>query len=813
MKKNKKSEYRSYAWIKSELQKAGWNIKSPSTDVNGEVYYQQECLNHPEIQKVLGKQRPEFVIQLTERDYWIIEAKGDIFDLDKAFAEAIAYGNDFNRSSTISAKIVTGVAGTEPNEMLVKTAFWENGAYNPVSYNGEMITSILTKHTALQLLEQDTAKLQDLIPDERTLLYIAESINEVLHDGSINKDARSKVISSMILAMIEPGELDIRSDCQVFIDNINSRARQSLRKHGKEDFHQSIKLYLPEKENAQKKYKNSLVKTYHLLKKIDIKAAMHSGTDVLGKFYEVFLKYGNGAKDIGIVLTPRHITKFACEALDIKYTDLIYDPTCGTGGFLVAAFDYVRSRSTEAQIHTFKNYRIFGIEQDSAIATMAIINMIFRGDGRSNIINDDCFPEHLVKTVKDSIETAEYSTCQQEDNAKEESHPVTKVLMNPPFSKKSENEKEYRFIQHALAQMVTGGLLFAIIPTSVMIKSGSLKKWRKQLLAENTLLAVITFPDDLFYPVGTRTLGIFLKKGISHNFEKSRVMWAKIQHDGFVKSKGKRLSSPAEPNELYDILDDLKIHLIDDCLIKKAFPEKLKVCPINITDKNLELMPEVYLDEAEDDVKQLFEQIERYVLEYLAYLIKSGVKLKLAPSSGNIKDFPQIHTYQEIPLKNFCREECRKGSIHSISEISDGKWPLISCRTEDNGISCFCDMDANTCIPHCLSIAGDGSFPLTAYYHYEAVNSYDNVTLLPLHYDLSLESIFFLASRLNRSRWRYSYGRKCYTEKVKELSVRLPITQEQQLDELFIKKIFEQIYGWREISAYIRTQLNQEELP
>jgi len=543
------------------------------------------------------------------------------------------------------------------------------------------------------------------------------------------------------------------------------------------------------------------------LKKIDIKAAMYSGTDVLGKFYEVFLKYGNGAKDIGIVLTPRHITKFACEALDIKDTDIIYDPTCGTGGFLVAAFDYVRSHSTEAQTAKFKNHKIFGIEQDPTIAAMAIINMIFRGDGKSNIINDDCFPEHLRKTIKDSIETAEYYTCLNNEPEAQEL-PVTKVLMNPPFSKKNENEKEYHFIQHALAQMATGGLLFAIIPTSVMIKSGVLRKWRKQLLADNTLLSVITFPDDLFYPVGTRTLGIFIKKGIPHDFEKNRVLWAKIRHDGFVKSKGRRLPERTEPNELHNILNYLKIHLYDNTLVQQNIPEKLKICPIDISDKNLELMPEVYLDEAEDTVPQLFKQTERYVLEYLAFLIKSGIKLNLKTVSMENQELPDIAAYEYFPLNCFCRETCRKGTVHSVSEISEGKWPLVSCKTEDNGIACRCDVDADTCIPHCLSIAGDGSFPLTAYYHCNAVNSYDNVSLLPLRYDLSLESIFFLASRLNRSRWRYSYGRKCYSEKVKELHVRLPVNDDGQLDEIFLSKMFEKIYGWKEISAYIHTQMN-----
>lgn len=217
MAKIRKSEYRSYAWIKSELQQAGWNTRNLALNSGGEVYYQQECLNEPEIKRVLGQQRPEFVIKLNEADYWIIEAKADTADIDNAFQEAIEYGRKMNQSSLISARIVTGIAGTESTEMQVKTAFLEGDAYKEVTYNGEQITSILTKEKAEQLLDRQKAELQDLIPNERMLLSVAEDINEVLHNGSINKDARSKVVSAIILAMIEAGELDIRTDCQFLL--------------------------------------------------------------------------------------------------------------------------------------------------------------------------------------------------------------------------------------------------------------------------------------------------------------------------------------------------------------------------------------------------------------------------------------------------------------------------------------------------------------------------------------------------------------------------------------------------------------------
>jgi type I restriction-modification system DNA methylase subunit len=95
---------------------------------------------------------------------------------------------------------------------------------------------------------------------------------------------------------------------------------------------------------------------------------MNSGTDILGRFYEQFLKHGNGAKEIGIVLTPRHITEFACDVMDISHNDVVLDPTCGTGGFLVGAFDKVRKEVGNGdELINFKKSGIFGIEQDAEV--------------------------------------------------------------------------------------------------------------------------------------------------------------------------------------------------------------------------------------------------------------------------------------------------------------------------------------------------------------------------------------------------------------------------------------------------------------
>src|SRR5207245_5520459 len=132
-------------------------------------------------------------------------------------------------------------------------------------------------------------------------------------------------------------------------------------------------------EDNHIKFKTALVRTLQELNNLNIRSAMNSGTDVLGKFYEVFLKYGNGAKEIGIVLTPRHITKFAVDVLGITDRDVVYDPTCGTGGFLVAAFDEVKRNHSEVLVNRFKENNLFGVEQEPEVVALAIVNMIFRG--------------------------------------------------------------------------------------------------------------------------------------------------------------------------------------------------------------------------------------------------------------------------------------------------------------------------------------------------------------------------------------------------------------------------------------------------
>jgi type I restriction enzyme M protein len=355
---------------------------------------------------------------------------------------------------------------------------------------------------------------------------------------------------------------------------------------------------------------------------------MNSGTDVLGQFYEVFLKYGKWAQKMGIVLTPRHITKFAAEALDVNLQDVVLDPTCGTGGFLIAAFDYIKASANPTQIERFKQNNLVGIDQQPQLVCLAIVNMIFRGDGKNNIIESDCFTKWLIGTEKNSVLGFPVRYVSEKPRTSKLSM-ISKVLMNPSFAIEESDIKEYRFVQHALDQMVDGGLLFSILPIGAMFESGEEHEWRRnKLLTENTLLSVITFTPELFYPVGVHTLGIFVKKGVPHT-KGQNVLWVRAIHDGLVKVKGKRLPTPKEPNDLQTILPTLRAFIHDPTFPVQPVPQFCKAAPIDFSDPLLELVPEAYLDSEPLKTEEIQENMEQLIRENVAFMIRFGKEERL----------------------------------------------------------------------------------------------------------------------------------------------------------------------------------------
>ena len=614
--KARDSEVDAYIFIKENLRALGWDTRNPERSDSGQVYTQNECLANPEIHRLLGQERPENIVRVNDEVLWVIEAKRSHAELTTAIREGEEYAEKLNRSRSFKIKFISGVAGNATDSFLVRTLYRTNGHYNPVVMNGVETSGLLSPDVCRTILENNSPEIANPPIDEKLFYDRATVINEILHLGAVNPHHRASVMAALLLSMLSDTGPNIQErNPDILISDINARVKSVLRDQGKVEFAPFMNIPLPASKDNHIKFRQALVDTIQELRNLNIRSAMNSGADWLGAFYEVFLKYANWAQDLGIVLTPRHMTKFAVDVIGFTRRDVGLDPTCGTGGFLVAAFDSVKKTCTKAQLERFRNENLWGIDQESAVVALAVVNMIFRGDGKNNIIEGDCFKKNVVRQPDGKLK---YSDTPPDETQLA----VTRVLMNPPFALRRSNEKEYHFVDHALKQMENGGLLFSVLPYPAMVKPSAYKRWREQLLRTNTLLSVITFPPDLFYPVGVHTLGIFVKKGVPHPAQQN-VLWIRAINDGLLKSKGKRLPNAKAPNDYAVIRDMVKAFLENPEMKVKSVERFQKAGPIDFTDPLFELVPENYLDQAVPTPDEIREGIDQVVRDSVAFLIRA----------------------------------------------------------------------------------------------------------------------------------------------------------------------------------------------
>jgi type I restriction enzyme M protein len=799
------SEVDAYAFIRDRLREIGWSVKNPSRYPEGQVWTQNQCFAEPGLKQALGLARPENVVKLSAREVWVIEAKRERAQLDRALAEAENdYARLINAGGEFTATLITGVAGNDATGYEVRTRMLDRGRYREVTINGRAATGLPDPKLVAGLLQTRNPAIADVPVDEELFLKSAENINKTLHLGGINKNDRARVMAALLLALLGDS-LRVEAKLDVLIGDINARTLSVLREHDKAEFHPFVNLTPPTNYDNHFKYRNALIRTIQELNNLSIKSAMNSGADVLGKFYEVFLKYGNGAKEIGIVLTPRHITRFAVDALGVSANDLVFDPACGTGGFLVAALDHVRRRTKGAALERFKRHNLFGIEQEPYVVALAIVNMIFRGDGKTNIIEANGLTKHLTRATVAGCASAEFIA----DRPRVGDEPITRVLMNPPFALKASDEQEYRFIDAALQSTAVGGLAFAIVPMSVMVEGGVSSVWRREtLLAHHTLMGVISFPDELFYPgVANQSVGVIIKCGVAHD-PGQPVFWARIEDDGFRKSKGKRLPSrSAEPTDLERTLPVLQGFLRDPHAPLSSVPGLIKAAPIDYADPILELVPEAYVDSPVPDTAALMRRLDEQVRETVASLVDvdlcklpgtNGTSILDAAFSAPAPKRTRVPA-QHPPFAAFALSSLfalKAGDYHSMSHIPAGPTPVATCADNGNGIMGCYEIAVGPIYRDCLTIAFNGR-PLTTKLHPYAFAAKDDVAVALPTKSLSPAALVFIQAAINAERWRFSYYRKCFFRKLGRTVVALPVRPDGSLDVAYMERaVRAQPYWW-----------------
>ncbi|WP_337196329.1 HsdM family class I SAM-dependent methyltransferase [Campylobacter molothri] len=247
--------------------------------------------------------------------------------------------------------------------------------------------------------------------------------------------------------------------------------------------------------------------------------------DYLGIFYSEFMRFSGGdGQTLGIVLTPTHITELFCDLVELKATDRVLDPCCGTGGFLITAMDYMLLQAkNERQKEEIKKNQLFGFELQSFMFAVATANMVLRGDGKSNLNDEDFLKQNPLK-------------LQEEFRA-------NIGFMNPPYSqgKIDKNLTEIAFSDHLLNSILKDGKVVVIVPQSAMTgKSKEEKIIKANILKNHTLEGVITLNKNTFYGVGTNPCIAIFTAGIPH-YKDKMVKFINFEDDGYEVQKHKGL--------------------------------------------------------------------------------------------------------------------------------------------------------------------------------------------------------------------------------------------------------------------------------
>ena len=274
--------------------------KNPARTADGEVYKQNEVLSHVELKKMLKRDMPEAVIILIPIEFWVIEAKRDLKEIDKALDEAKnQYAEKINKAKKVKCVLISGVAGNETDGYIVRNQYFKDGKWHDVLFNGKHKNILLSKTQALYILHNETFEWNYLpdIPEEKYISSAIE-INEILHNAGINKNKRARFLAGLVLSLAQDNRIDLREkDTTTLVESVNAYIRKKLRDVKKDNFFDFLRLELPPTQENHIKYRNAIIETIKELSTLDIQNAMASGKDVLGEFYEKFLKYGNGAKE------------------------------------------------------------------------------------------------------------------------------------------------------------------------------------------------------------------------------------------------------------------------------------------------------------------------------------------------------------------------------------------------------------------------------------------------------------------------------------------------------------------------------------
>lgn len=616
---------------------------------SGEYSYIQEAGSRIELERAVGHRVSHFKVDLRfekGNTVILIETKQHFKESDK---KQLAEYLEEEKALHLNKNVICILANTSDDKIKV----WKSSIEDRNMLKDEKILNSMEYYEKLFITIRQN--------DREKVLKNTYDLNELLHKKDIDEKLRSQFVGTILLYIRDvisktnrtTIDDELLKELEKFwklmsADSIRAGIKGVLDKllDGSENKNKKVELLQKNVLNDQKVRKLSIESWIEILKRIIndiykyIDADSSEGQDILNLFFIAFNKY-TGKADKNQAFTPDHITEFMCRITDVDRSKIVLDATCGSGSFLVQAMvkelSDCRKNTLEKEAHKLmdivKKEHIFGIEVEEKAYGLATTNMLIHSDGNSNIKFGNCFDS------KDFIKKANPDI----------------ILMNPPYNAKpisipdkykenwgkAKDGKEdptkgfvfIHFISDVIEEMnklrERNGenkktvKLAVLLPVAAAIGNNTiLKKEKEALLKNNTLEAVFTLPDDVFYPGASVSACCMLftlgKPHVNVDGTIPETFFGYFKDDGFKKKKnlGRVEQFDDMGNSIWKSIENKWVSLFRN---KKCEDGLSATAVIQAED---EWLCEAYM---KTDYNTLTESdFQQTVNDYLSYIVKTG---------------------------------------------------------------------------------------------------------------------------------------------------------------------------------------------
>lgn len=565
--------------IDRSLENLGWKLNGKEQN----VFYEQPRTEAEK--KKLGGKRPDYVLYSKESDkpLIVIEAKKKGSRIDTALEQGINYAR------VIEAPLVFATDG-------VFCKAFHTVANRPPILNGEEVDEFIREALALRYLT--SYEVNTVSPkvqyDRKELIRIFDEANNMLRGEGLRAGIErfGEFANILFLKLISESEqikresgIPTKFDVACSWDSIKQIPISTRIEYINKTVYDKLNaLYDTDIFTPLQIRDASILK--EIMDKLDPLMLTDVDSDVKGDAFEYFLKASTSTKnDLGEYFTPRHIVKTMVRLVNPQIGEKIYDPFCGTGGFLIESFRYIHNNMarTEANMKTLRESTVYGNEITNT-ARITKMNMILAGDGHSNI------------KMLDSLANPIDGTETYMENGVLHHRGFDIVLANMPYSQKTKHGNLYDLpntngdsicVQHcmkAINSAAENGRMALVVPEGFLFRK-DLAKTREYLLEHCQLQSIISLPQGVFLPyTGVKTDIIYatkVNKKVKSSEKKKDFWYFDVKSDGYTLDNHRRkLEMPSDlaKYEEYRKLDEEQT----DDMLKVGF----EVIPLDKVRKN-----------------------------------------------------------------------------------------------------------------------------------------------------------------------------------------------------------------------------------